>query len=267
MGRLKLLILEYLPKRGMSSLIGNISRVRNRYFQRLLIKMFIKKYQVELSDISRSVEEYATLAEFFTRELKEGAREIAKNRIVSPVDGVLTDCGRISDGLFYCKGESLSMMELINDSGFMSEIKDGYFSIHYLSPKDYHWIHSPVEGEIYQITRLPGTLYPVFEEMLCRKRNILCINERLNVFIRSGELRVCVSMIAAMGVGNIILNNKFKVYEDVEQPISSPVQIAKGEKLAVFALGSTVVLAFNKVEPSENLVGKHLPVGYGISRV
>lgn len=267
MGRLKILILEYLPKRGITSLVGNISKIRNRYLQRLLINRFIKKYNVELSDISRSVEAYATLAEFFTRELKEGAREIGKNRIVSPVDGVLTDCGRISGGLFYCKGESLSMMELINNERFISEIKDGYFSIHYLSPKDYHWVHSPVEGEIYQIMRLPGTLYPVFDEMLCRKRNILCINERLNVFIRSGDLRVCVSMIAAMGVGNIILSNKFKAYEELEQPLSSPVQIDKGEKLAVFALGSTVVLAFNKVEPDENLIGRHLPVGYGISRI
>ncbi len=267
MGKLRPFIIQYLPKRTVSILIGNISRVRNRAFQKFLISRFIKKYRVDISEISKPVDEYETLLTFFTRELKDGSRKIENNRIISPVDGIITEIGKISNGVFCCKGEELSISELVGDEEFMSELKGGYYSIHYLSPGDYHWIHSPVEGKIYRIKRLAGSLYPVFDDMITRKKDILCINERLNVFIRSDGFNICVSMIAAMGVGNIILSDKFRSLENTNQSLFEEIAINKGEKLAVFALGSTVVLAFNNIEPKLDLKGNHVKYGIGISKI
>ncbi|MGC9043245.1 MAG: archaetidylserine decarboxylase [Myxococcota bacterium] len=254
-------ILRYLPRRSISHLIGNISEFGNEQFQKRLINWFIKRHNVNIEEIQYPVEHYRTLKEFFIRELKPDARDISNSEMVSPVDGVMTECGAISDRCLKCKGELLSINELINDDEFVSSLTDGYYTIHYLSPKDYHWIHSPVDGEIYKIVRLKGDLYPVFDEMVCRKRDILVINERLNFFIRNDKFKVCLSAIAAMGVGNIIPSNNILLHDSLDGRVQNPIKIKKGEKLAVFALGSTVVLVFDKLRPNPSLKLKYLKLG------
>ena len=269
MGRLKPFLFDYIPRKYVSEVIGKISNLNNPAFQKRLIRWFIKKYNVNTEEILFPPEHYKTLGEFFVRELKTGVRSISERSIIAPVDGVVTECGKLGNGVFMCKGEELSVRELLDNDEFLSEFKEGYYTIHYLNPRDYHWIHSPVDGEIYKMVRLKGDLYPVFDDMICRKKDILCINERLNVFIRAGSFRMCVSMVAAMGVGNIIPSDKILGHNPTDGYIDlnkNPIRISKGEKIAVFALGSTVVLVFNNYEPDYDLKGKYLELGSGISK-
>lgn len=263
-------ILRYLPRKTLSHLIGNISRFNNETFQKMLIRWFINKHNVNTEEIEHPVEHYKSLSEFFIRDLRPDARYISNSDIVSPVDGVITECGAISDSLFECKGEHLSISELVNDKDFVNSLSDGYYTIHYLSPRDYHWIHSPVDGEIYKIVSLKGDLYPVFDEMICKKREVLLINERLNFFIRNDKFKICVSTIAAMGVGNIIPSDKILSHNPSGGSIDlsqNPIKISRGEKLAVFSLGSTVVLIFEKIKPDFNLKGKYIQLGTSLIKI
>ncbi len=270
MGRLTTYLIEYLPRRSLSSFVKTVASLENRVFQKILINWFIKKYNVDLSELESHPQDYKTLEQFFIRRLKDGSRPISSNKVVAPVDGVITECGIYNNQLFKIKNESLSISELVNYEPFSSEFKSGFYSIHYLSPSDYHWIHSPVDGEIYRMERLRGDLYPVFDEMISRKKDILCINERYNMFIRNGDFKLCLSMIAAMGVGNIVLSDEIIKNNQSDGSIDlnkNPIRILKGDRLAVFQLGSTVALFFNKYEPDINLKGKYLKVGMGISKI
>jgi phosphatidylserine decarboxylase len=262
MGRLKPFLFDYIPRKYVSEVIGKISNLNYPAFQRRLIRWFIKKYNVNTEEILLPPEQYRTLGEFFVRDLKEGVRNISDKKIVAPVDGVVTECGKLGNGVFICKGEELSVRDLLHNDEFLSEFKEGYYTIHYLSPRDYHWIHSPVDGEIYKVVRLKGDLYPVFDEMVCRKKDIFCINERLNVFIRADGFKICVSMIAAMGVGNVVFRDDLR---SLEEGMDRTAVIKKGDKLAMFALGSTVVLVFDKLTPDMNLKGEYIKLGTGIS--
>ncbi|MCX7943867.1 MAG: archaetidylserine decarboxylase [Deltaproteobacteria bacterium] len=268
MEKFLLYVLKYVPRRMITELIGWISKIENEYLQRRLINWFVKKYKVNTDEMLYSVEHYRTLYQFFIRELKPSVRTIDSKIIVAPVDGILTECGNISNNRFECKGEMLSIKDLVACENFLGDIQEGYFTVHYLSPSDYHWIHSPVDGEIYKVSHIRGDLYPVFDDMIAHKKDILCINERYNVFIKNDRLKICVCMIAAMGVGNIVPSNKIIQYNTVNGEVDlnkRPIEISKGEKLAYFAIGSTVVLIFNNFEPDYGLKGKHLKFGHGIT--
>lgn len=270
MKKILLYLIKYLPRKKISGFIGWMSNIENERFQRTLIKLFIKKYNVNIEEMLYPVEKYKNLQQFFIRELKPNVRQIDSNTVVAPVDGVMTECGNLIDNKFLCKGELLSARDLIADDNFFEDIKDGFFTVHYLNPRDYHWIHSPVDGEIYKIERLKGDLYPVFDDMVKTKKNILCINERCNVFIRNDKIKICVSMIAAMGVGNIVISDNILQMiksDDFSILKNNPIKISKGERLGYFALGSTVVLVFNNFEPNYNLRGLHIKFGTGISRI
>lgn len=262
--------LKYLPRRGISKIVGKISSYNNIRFQRWLIDWFIAHHKVNIDEMLYPKDHYKTLSEFFLRELRPECRRVEDDTIVSPVDGVITECGIVENNLIECKGERLSIKDIVADDEFFDDLKDAYFTIHYLSPRDYHWIHSPVDGEIYKIRKLRGDLYPVFDEMISHKKEILCINERLNVFIRNGGFRICLSMIAAMGVGNIIPSERISSIsssEDLVDLRENPLRIFRGEKLGAFALGSTVVLVFNQYRPNFNLKGKYITFGTGIIKV
>ncbi len=261
---------RYLPRKKVTDLIGWVSNLGNERFQRRLIDWFIRKYNVNTEEMLYPVGHYKKLYHFFIRELKPSARPIDSKTIVAPVDGIMTECGSITDKRFECKGELLSARDLIAFDEFFGDTENWYFTVHYLSPRDYHWIHSPVDGEIYRMERMRGDLYPVFNEMIHKKKDILCINERYNVFIRNDKLRICVSMVAAMGVGNIIASDKILKHNETDGPVDlniDPIKISKGEKLAYFALGSTVVLIFSNYEPDRRLKGEYLKLGTGITGI
>ncbi|MCX7958084.1 MAG: archaetidylserine decarboxylase [Deltaproteobacteria bacterium] len=263
-------IIKYVPRKTLTDFIGWVSCIGNEKFQRRLIDWFIKKYGVNTDEMLYPVGHYKSLYHFFIRELKPEARKIDSKTIVAPVDGVMTECGTIRDSRFECKGEMLSARDLIACDSFYHEVRDGFYTVHYLSPSDYHWIHSPVEGEIYRMEYMKGDLYPVFDDMICHKKDILCINERYNMFIRNDKLKICVSMIAAMGVGTIFPSDKILRHNETDGQIDlnkDPIKISKGDKLAYFALGSTVVLIFNNFEPDRELKGQHLKFGTGITKI
>ena len=59
-------------------------------WKNVLIRLFIRKYKVDMSVAERtSAHEYETFNDFFTRSLKPGLRPVsgAGNGLISPVDG------------------------------------------------------------------------------------------------------------------------------------------------------------------------------------
>jgi len=214
-----------------------ISKLTGRFAQspasRRLIPKFARIYGIRVEEAEKRLEEYSTLNEFFTRRLKAGMRMIDTDQqvLVSPVDALITGAGPIHAGtILNVKGQDYTVDELLNRSPRTENYKDGYYVVLYLSPTDYHRIHTPIEGNIVEREHVPGKVYPVNDFGLHHMPRVLSRNERLITYIRHAAGETAVVKVGAMNVSSIKYVNERQN------------QVEKGEELAYFEFGSTVVL-------------------------
>src|SRR5690554_2829627 len=116
-----------------------------------LVRSFSKTYQINEQEMMGSITEYATLNDFFIRKLKDGVRSVDEKEeiIVSPVDGIVSQIGTIDEnGRFIIKEKEYSLAKLLGLKNTVERYVGGKFMLFYLSPKDYHRIHSPLSGEV-----------------------------------------------------------------------------------------------------------------------
>ncbi|RDJ92905.1 hypothetical protein B4Q13_25595, partial [Lacticaseibacillus rhamnosus] len=70
--------------------------------------------------------------------------------------------GRIDPAArLFVKGQAYEVSELTGDPSESARYAGGEFAVVYLAPRDYHRVHSPVDGQISMIRGMPGDLYPV----------------------------------------------------------------------------------------------------------
>jgi phosphatidylserine decarboxylase len=186
-----------------------------------------------VEEAEKKLEDYGSLNEFFTRRLKPGCRpiDVAVGSLVSPVDAKITACGPIRDGLLLqVKGQDYTLDELLNGSPRVAQYRHGYYWVLYLSPTDYHRIHSPCDGDVVETEHVPGRVYPVNEFGLTFMRRVLSRNERLVTYIRHEAGELAVVKVGALNVSSI----------RYVEPL--PKELSRGGELAYFEFGSTVVL-------------------------
>ncbi|HET7500551.1 MAG TPA: archaetidylserine decarboxylase [Kofleriaceae bacterium] len=207
---------------------------------------------------------YASFGEFFARRLREGARAIDPDpaAIISPCDGVVAARGIASDGtLVQAKGRNYQLAELVADRELAARLTGGPYTTIYLSPRDYHRVHAPVDAQVAGYDYLPGALWPVNPRVAARRDGLLARNERVVIRMNAGPLgHVALVMVGASGVGNIRLAHgltgsgganggpidsaPWRAAGEPRRVELSGVRVARGDELGAFRLGSTVVLVF-----------------------
>lgn len=212
---------------------------------RWITRWFVRAYQLNMDEAEHPLDHYPTLEALFTRRLKPGVRPIADdaNAMVSPVDGRVAALGPSTDGTIDLPGgQTLDLGSLFD--GQPPERAQAI--VIYLSPKDYHRVHTPVNGHVTDWAYIPGTLWPVFPAAVRRVRNLFSRNERALVRIRNTLGDVDVALIGAFGVGrmtlaccDLITNTSGKAQR---QTFDAPQACEAGDDLGVFHLGSTVVM-------------------------
>lgn len=221
-----------------------------------LIPAFVRTYNIRVEEAEKPLHQYRTLNEFFTRKLKPGIRPIVagETQLSSPVDATITGMGVIEDGiLFNVKGQNYTLDELLHDSPYVQTYKHGYYFVLYLSPSDYHRIHTPVKGFMVKSEHIAGRAYPVNDFGLRHIPRVLSCNERLITYIRHTLGEVAIVKIGALNVSSI------RYTDDVVKAA-----YVQGEELAYFEFGSTVVLLTETCtfEPQEGLsLGGKVHVG------
>jgi len=218
-----------------------------------IIRRFIKKYQVNMSEaLIEDPTVYSCFNEFFIRHLKPECRPLAQADILSPVDGCVSEAGMINEGqLLQAKGRYYSVEELLAcDAATASQFVRGQFATLYLSPKDYHRIHMPMEGKLRAMTYIPGALFSVQPTTARVVPKLFARNERLVVFFDTKVGPMVMVLVGAAIVGAIgtswhgyLKRAKKKVIFDYTED-SPPKIIAQGIEMGFFKLGSTVVLLF-----------------------
>ncbi|NGQ96570.1 phosphatidylserine decarboxylase [Brevibacillus sp. SYP-B805] len=248
-------LIHRLPQNAMSRTMGKITASR---FSRLAIRRYIRHYHIDVDAVEKPVEEYKSLKEFFTRRLKPDARPVADGPgvIVSPVDGTISQMGDIQEGtLIQAKGKLYSVGELLGGAPELARrFQGGKFVTIYLSPRDYHRIHMPVDGVLRTYTYVPGRLYPVNRLGVEQVDRLFARNERLVTFIDSAEIgSVAVVKVGALFVGSVKVTycratTNVKRGKQVSEQIPDSPMLRKGEELGWFEFGSTVILVFESGE-------------------
>jgi phosphatidylserine decarboxylase len=203
-----------------------------------------------LEEPELSLDEYPSLGDFFARRLRDGARALDPDprAISAPCDGVVAACGRVTDGiLVQAKGREYTLGALLASETRAERFAGGDYATIYLSPRDYHRVHAPVDGTLVGYDYLPGALWPVNPRVAARRDNVLARNERVVIELTGSAGDVCVVMVAAAGVGNITLAHgpssaSLREANERRRVELGEIPIARGDELGAFRLGSTVVL-------------------------
>lgn len=224
------LLTELSSHKKISQTAGALAKSR---FSKRFINRFAKVYGINLEEAEKPIDQYESLNEFFTRRLKSGSRPIDEHphSVVSPVDALVTGIGEMTDDRIpNVKGQDYSLHELLNRSPRAVSFAGGFYLVLYLSPSDYHRIHAPVAGKILETEHIRGKTFPVNDYGMRRIPRVLSRNERLITYIQSSRGDVAVVKVGALNVSSI----------RYVEPL--PKQLAKGDELALFEFGSTVVL-------------------------
>lgn len=248
---------QYLtPQHLLSRAAGKIAECEVPSMKNAVIDWFIKQYGVNMSEAQiESSAGFRHFNDFFTRELKSGAREIDPNpkAIVSPVDGAISQIGAIKQGqVFQAKGQSFSIVELLGgDTERAQPFIGGDFATIYLSPKDYHRIHMPITGTVREMVYIPGKLFSVNPVTAEKVPRLFARNERVAVIFDTALGPMAMVLVGAMIVASIET-----VWAGLVAPIRRQVNsicygdtpdtitLEKGVEMGRFKLGSTVILAF-----------------------
>ena len=252
--RRKVLPQYVLPKRGLTAFAGHVaSRERGATTTRL-VRWFVRKYGVDMSEAAVSdVAAYRSFNDFFTRALKEGARPLAHADLICPVDGTISQFGRIEhDQIVQAKGHRYSTTALVGgDRDLAARFHDGSFATLYLSPKDYHRIHMPCDGTLTRMIHVPGTLFSVnpttargVPGLFARNERVVCVFDSKTVgsFVLTLVGATIVGSMATVWHGAVRLPRSRRVRE--WQYADGSVSLRQGEEMGRFMLGSTVVLLF-----------------------
>lgn len=227
------LLTQLSSRRFLSHLAGRFAKSR---WSKVFIPYFVRIYNIDVAEAERPLEDYPHINAFFTRRLKQGVRPIFPDPhvAVSPVDAMITSLGTISaDRVMWVKGKPYSLEEMLQDEEKVARFENGSFIVLYLSPRDYHRIHAPVSGRILGTAHHKGTVYPVNPTGLSLIDGVLAKNERLITYLDTGVTQVAVVKVGAMNVASISWSDRLR----------SP-EVNKGDELAYFEFGSTVILLF-----------------------
>jgi len=248
-------LLQYtLPHHLVSRIVGFFISIKQPLIKNAIIKWFIQRYNVDMSEAKQhDINQFKTFNDFFTRELKPEVRVIAKaaDEIVSPADGVISECGKIKENqLLQAKGMGYSLEALLANEDLSLPFKDGEFLTIYLSPKDYHCVHMPFTGSLEKMIYVPGRIFSVNPLTTNHVTNLFARNERVVCVFNTEFGKMAVIMVGAMIVAGISTSWQGQVTPPCHRKIIrwdySNVALSKGEKLGHFSLGSTVIVLFEK---------------------
>jgi phosphatidylserine decarboxylase len=251
------ILLQYIaPKQAITSLAGILANQQWGALTTKVIQWFVKRYQVNMQEADNpDINSYKSFNDFFTRPLKSNARPIANADFICPVDGAISQFGAIRQNqILQAKGHDYTPLALLaGNVELANQFVDGHFACLYLSPKDYHRIHMPCDGQLISMTYVPGDLFSVNPTTADNVPNLFARNERVVCAFTSASHGTFVMVL----VGATIVGSMATVWHGIVNPprnktvrtwqYSHPIiQLKQGEEMGRFLLGSTVVMLFEK---------------------
>lgn len=270
-------LLFLLPKNFVSCMLGKlVSLPLPRGLALFVNKWFARVFKIDLDEAALPIENFPNLQQFFIRRLKPGTRPIAdgEHLMVSPCDGHMSVHGTIvEDQLLQIKGKYYGLLNLLRDTDCTARFRAGHYATIYLSPRDYHRFHCPIDGVIVRSFYIPGTLWPVNRWAVSSVEQLFCQNERVVTLIEEPHTK---KLMAHIAVGATVVGRMALAYTDFDQYLKTgaaiqeidhvPIMVSRGQELGRFMFGSTIVLlmepglmtSFTKMAPTHVKMGETL---------
>ncbi len=159
-------LLRVLPRERITRAVGRLCDARApAAVLNTVVRLYARAYRVDMDAAEALTSPYESFDAFFTRKLREGMRPVCSDpgAITSPADGRVEALGPVTEGgRLTIKGQPYRVEDLVGDPAEATRYDGGQFAIVYLSPRDYHRVHSPVAGQVSLIRSMPGgELFPV----------------------------------------------------------------------------------------------------------
>eukprot|EP01062_Namystynia_karyoxenos_P068039 TRINITY_DN62248_c0_g1_i1.p2 TRINITY_DN62248_c0_g1~~TRINITY_DN62248_c0_g1_i1.p2 ORF type:complete len:490 (+),score=144.80 TRINITY_DN62248_c0_g1_i1:60-1472(+) len=273
-------LLVLLPLRFPSRLAGRIAAweppewLRPWYISSVVWALGIDLAEAESPDAAH----YRCVQQLFTRRLRQDARPVDRSApCVSPADGMIVRQGELYNDageegwIDQIKGYRYKLEDLTRvRPSPVAAGKRRVFCVVWLSPKDYHRFHVPVDGwTVDRMVHVPGALLPVHRLSYRFIDELFCVNERVALCGTWTHGSLQYVAVGATNVGSIrfafdadFRSNKPRDNEAVTMQVrqrlhhctefKKPLTFAsKGDELGHFELGSTVVLIADVPEKYE----------------
>ncbi|TDQ58031.1 phosphatidylserine decarboxylase [Mesocricetibacter intestinalis] len=254
--RIKIAFQYAMPQFYLTRLAGWFAERNWGVVSHFAIKLFARQYNVDMQEAEKSeFSAYANFNEFFIRKLKADARPIEQdpNRLCLPADGRISQLGRIEEELLLqAKGHSYSLSDLLaGDQELVETFKNGEFITTYLSPRDYHRVHMPCDGRLRKMIYVPGELFSVnpflnehIPNLLARNERVICVFD--TAFGPMVQILVGATITASISTvwAGVINPPRSAEPKSWSYATESAPQLAKGEEMGAFRLGSTVINLF-----------------------
>ena len=261
-GRAFVALQHLLPQHGISRLVLAATRSRAPGFKNALIKLFMRGFKPDMADaVEREPTEYPSFNEFFTRALRPETRPVDADprALVSPVDGTVSEAGVLThDRILQAKGHDYTLRALLaGNESWERNFAGGTFATIYLAPYNYHRIHMALDGELRESFYVPGRLFSVNRTTAKLVPGLFARNERVFCGFDAGGIPWAIILVGALNVGSMatvwhgdVTPRKHR--EVTALPVSgvpaptllAPLSLLKGEEMARFNMGSTVILLF-----------------------
>ncbi len=243
---------QYLwPQRLCTRLVYRLTRIRQPWFKNAFIRGFCALFKVDRHEAETiDLTAYPHFNAFFTRALRPDARPLSPEGWCCPVDGRVSQVGMLTgDRILQAKGHDYSLTELLGgDDKRAVELHDGAFVTLYLSPRDYHRIHIPVEGQLQSMRHIPGRLFSVSPLTTRVIPGLFARNERLVCHFTTERGPLVVVLVGAINVASIETVWAGVITPPLGTQIrdwdyhSAPITLNRGAELGRFNMGSTVIV-------------------------
>ncbi len=274
----RVLLLACLPQHAVSRLTLRLTRLRTR-LKDPVVRWFIRAYGADMDEAAeRDPAAYPTFNAFFTRPLRPGARPIAgdEKTPVSPVDGRVSQAGRIEAGrLYQAKGIDYGLPDLLGgDPRDAEPFMDGAFATLYLAPGDYHRIHMPLTGRLRRMCHVPGRLWSVAPWTVRSVPGLFARNERVVALFDTDRGPFGLVLVGAINVAAIetvwaglVTPPRGRSVIHTEYRDHGPL-IRRGSEMGRFNMGSTVIVLTPPGIPLDQVPapGERVRVGMELGR-
>ncbi len=253
-------ILYILPHHLLTRIMRVLTQLRRPLLTASFIKIFVRIFRVDMDEAAEpDACAYRHFDDFFTRALRHDSRPLASDAMtaICPVDGTISQYGRIDqDRLYQAKGIDYTLDALFaGQHALANEFTDGQFITLYLSPRDYHRIHLPLNGTLREMRYVPGRLFSVNPHSTQHVTGLFTRNERLITVFDAECGPMAVILVGAMFVSGIETvwngmvtqgrSGKTTAHWDYSQ-MEPPIRLERGQEMGRFHMGSTVILCLPK---------------------
>ena len=250
-----------MQKRHITSLISqNFGKFASKefapWFQKIVNNSYVGLMGLDMSDFE-TPDSYKSLNALFTRKLKVDRKfSLDENDFISPCDSFISECGVLDkDYALQIKGMQYKVDDFIGSEFTQdekNEIHDGTFINFYLSPKDYHRYHIPMDLKVLKAVHIPGKFYPVNIPSLKKRVNLFIENERVVIHCEtmSGK-RFFMVLVSALNVGVMQVSFEPLIKTNAVATTSQAYEfdnlfMKKGDDFGCFEMGSTIIVLAEK---------------------